>query len=231
MLNLKTLKMKSNEALQKNVQDAIKWEPLLHSAEIGVIVKDGIVTLTGTVDQYAKKKEAEDAAKNVAGVKAVVDDIEVIVGKNGSIMTDPDIAAEVVRALKENRTVPKDKIKVVVDNGWVTLGGTLHWDFQREAALKAVRYLDGIRGVFNKMKIKAEVHNELEKKRVEDALRRNWAIEADKIHVKADGNTIILSGIVKSVYEKGEAEKIAWKTPGVWFVDNKLYVETDFVYN
>ena len=148
-------------------------------------------------------------------MKAVVDDIEVIVGKNGFIKTDTDIAAEVVRALKESWTMPKDKIKVIVDNGWVTLEGTPQWDFQREAALKAVRYLDGVRGVFNKMKIKAEVHNELEKKRGEDALRRNWAIEADKIHVKADGNTITLSGIVKSVYEKEEAEKIAWKTPGV----------------
>ena len=221
--------MKSNEVLQKDVQDAIKWEPLLHAAEIGVIVKDGIVTLNGTVDSYYKKKEAEDAAKNVAGVRAVVDDIEIVIDK-AHHRSDTDIATDIIKALKGNWSVPDEKIKVTVDAGWVMLEGTLTWDYQREAARNAVRYLSGVRGVTSKLKIKSEVDNEVEKKRVEDALRRSWAIDSDKIRVKADGNTITLSGIVGSIFQKEEAEKIAYKTPGVWFVDNLLQVEYDYEY-
>ena len=218
--------MKSNEVLQKDVQDAIKWEPLLHSSEIGVIVNDGIVTLNGEVDSYYKKKEAQDAAKNVAGVRAVVDDIEVVIDKTGH-MSDTIIATDVVKALKDNWLVPDDKITVTVDNGWITLEGTVRWDFQRAAAENTIRYRSGVRGVISKLKLKSEVDNEIEKKRVEDALRRNWAINSDKISVKADGNTITLNGIVGSIFQKTEAEKIAYKTPGVWLVDNLLVVESD----
>lgn len=221
--------MKSNEKIQKDVQDAIKWEPLLHAAEIGVIVHEGIVTLTGTVDSYPKKTEAEQAAKSVAGVKAVVDDIEVRLAK-GFVKSDTDIAESVVRALKENWSVPDSKIKTTVDNGWVTLEGTLHWDFQRQAAKNAVRYLTGVRGLTNKLKIKSEVEDQIEQKKVEDALRRNWAIDSDKIHVRAHGTTISLSGVVSSLFQKDEAERIAYKTPGVWFVDNQLVVEYDYLY-
>lgn len=221
--------MKSNEKLQKDVQDAIKWEPLLHAAEIGVIVHDGIVTLTGTVESYAKKMEAEKAAKNVAGVKAVVDDIEVKLEK-GSIKSDTDVADEVVRALKENWSVPDSNIKVTVDNGWVTMEGILHWNFQREAAKNAVRYLTGVRGVINNLKIQSEVEDQIEQKKIEAALRRNWAIDSDKIHVRAHGTTITLSGIVTSLFQKEEAERIAYKTPGVWYVDNQLVVEYNYLY-
>ncbi|MNK30932.1 Osmotically-inducible protein Y precursor [compost metagenome] len=219
---------KSNEKLQKDVQEAIKWEPLLHAAEIGVIIHNGIVTLTGTVDSYAKKRQAEDAAKNVIGVLALVDDLEVKLDSS-SIKNDTDVATEVVKALRDTWSVPDNKIKVTVDEGWVTLEGTLHWNYQREAAKNAVRYLSGVRGVINKMKIEAEIKDELEQEKVKQALRRNWAIDADKIHVKAHDKTIILSGIVSSLFQKEEAEKIAWNTPGVWFVDNQLIVEHDFV--
>jgi osmotically-inducible protein OsmY len=221
--------MKNNETLQKDVQDAIKWEPLLHAAEIGVTVHNGVVTLTGTVDSYAKKKEAEEAAKKVAGVKAIADDVKVKL-EGYAVKDDTDVADKVVRALKESWSVPDSKIKVTVDDGWVTLEGTLHWDFQREAAKNAVRYLTGVRGVINKMKIESEVDDEIEKGRVEEALRRNWAIESDKVHVRAHGTTITLSGIVTSLFQKEEAEHIAYKTPGVWFVDNQLVVEHDYLY-
>ena len=220
---------KSNEKLQNDVQDAIKWEPLLHVAEIGVIVHDGIVTLTGTVDSYAKKKEAEQAAKGVAGVLAVADDIEVK-PDSASIKNDTDIAAEVIKALKDTWSVPDSKIKVMFENGWVTLEGTLHWNFQREAAKNAIRYLNGVRGVINTMKIEAEIKDELEQKKVEKALRRNWAIDADKIQVRVHERTVTLSGIVNSIFQKEEAEKIAWNTPGVWNVDNELVVEYDYLY-
>lgn len=230
MKQLNLNRMKNNETLQKDVQDAIKWEPLLHAAEIGVTVHDGIVTLTGTVDSYAKKKEAEEAAKKVAGVKAVADDVEVKLDKS-TLKDDTDVAREVVRALKESWSVPDSKITVTVDKGWVTLEGILHWDFQREAAKNAIRYLTGVRGVINKMKIESEVEDEIEKGKVEEALRRNWAIESDKIHVRAHGTTITLSGIVTSLFQKEEAERIAYKTPGVWYVDNQLVVENDYLYS
>jgi osmotically-inducible protein OsmY len=221
--------MKSNEALQKDVQDAIKWEPLLHAAEIGVIVEDGIVTLTGIVDSYAKKKEAGEAAKKVAGVRAVADDIQVILNPS-VVKSDAHVAADVLKALQDSWSVPNNKIKVIVADGWVTLEGTLHWNFQREAAKNAVRYLPGVKGLINKMKIQAEIEEEIEKEHVEEALRRNWSLDAEKIHVKASGTTITLSGIVNSVYQKEEAERIAWNTRGVWHVDNQLVVEYDHLY-
>ena len=119
--------MKTNEILQKDVQDAIKWEPLLHAAEIGVIVKDGVVTLTGTVDSYAKKIEAEQAAKMVSGVKAVVEKIEIKYGNYGK-KSDEDIANEIINAFKWNWSIPDEKIKVKVENGWVTLTGIVIWN-------------------------------------------------------------------------------------------------------
>src|SRR5450756_1561592 len=131
--------MKNNAELQKDVQDAIKWEPLLNAAEIDVTVKDGVVTLTGTVDSYWKKTEAEDAAKNVAGVKAVVEKIEIKFANNSFIKDDNDIAKDVLNAYQWNVEVPRDKVKIQVEKGWVTLEGQLEWNFQKEAAKNAVR--------------------------------------------------------------------------------------------
>jgi osmotically-inducible protein OsmY len=215
---------KSNDVLQKEVVEAIKWEPLLSSNDIDVNVKDGIVTLGGTVDNYTQKKEAEQAVKNIAGVKAVVDDIKVDLYFS-AIKSDTDIAATVVKALKENWAVPDHKIQVTVQNGWVTLDGILHWNFQRKAADNAIRYLPGVRGVIDKIKIQAEIKNELGQEIVEKALRRSWILDVDNIKVRVDGKTICLSGIVDSLFQKEEAERIAWNTPGVWYVDNELVVE------
>ena len=138
--------MKTNESLQKDVQDALKWEPLLNAAEIGVTAKDGIITLSGIVDNYAKKLEAEDAAKNVSGVKAVV---EKIIVEFGSLVTqnDNEIAKEVVNAFKWSWEVPEDTVKVNVEHGWVTLEGELQWNYQKDAAKKAVKNLAGVKGV------------------------------------------------------------------------------------
>ena len=146
--------MKNNAELQKDVQDAIKWEPLLNAAEIGVTVKDGVVTLTGVVDNYTKKSEAEDAAKNVAGVKAVVEKIEVKFNNTWDKTSDGDIATEVLRAFKWNWQVPNDKVKVKVEDGWVTLEGELEHNYQSEAAKDAVKNLLGVMGVTNNITIK-----------------------------------------------------------------------------
>ncbi|MRX41661.1 BON domain-containing protein [Flavobacterium sp. LC2016-23] len=215
---------KSNDVLHKEVVEAINWEPLLSSNEIDVSVQDGIVTLGGTVDNYTQKKEAEETVKNIAGVKAVVDDIKVELYFS-AIKSDTDIAASVVKALKENWAVPDHKIQVTVENGWVTLDGILHWNFQRKAADNAIRYLPGVRGVIDKIKIEAEIKNELGQEIVEKALRRSWILDVDNIKVRVDGKTIHLSGIVDSLFQKEEAERIAWNTPGVWYVDNELVVE------
>ena len=217
--------MKTNEELQKNVQDAIKWEPLLSAAEIGVTVDDGVVTLAGTVDIYSKKTEAEDAAKNVAGVKAVVEKIEVKYGSTWAKKDDNEIATEILHALKWNWRVPKDKIKVKVEKGFVTLGGELEWNYQKEAAEDAVRNLLGVTGVSNNITIRAEAQDLIEKKNIESALGRNWwSMNNSDIMVKVSGNEVTLTGTVKSWYQKGEAARIAWNAPGVRTVDNELVV-------
>ncbi len=220
--------MKTNSELQKDVQDAIKWEPLLNAAEIGVTAKDGIITLTGVVNSFAKKSEAESAAKNVAGVKAVVEKIELKFGTDWTKKDDNEIATEVLNAIKWNWEVPNDKLKVKVEKGWITLEGELSWNFQKEAAKNAVKNLLGVTGVSNNITIKAESHDAVEEKAVEDALARNWSINDRNIHVKADGKKVTLTGTVSSWYQKDEAGRIAWNAPGVWTVDNKLEVEYEY---
>lgn len=219
--------MKSNADLQKDVQDAIKWEPLLNAAEIGVIVEDGVVSLTGVVDSYAKKLEAENAAKKVAGVRAVVEKIEVEFSNLWN-KSNADIAADVLKALKDNWSVPNDKVTVKVEDGWITLEGELPWHYQKEAAKNAVNYLTGVKGVINNIKIKSETHNTIEKKDVENALARNWSINANDITVKVTGTKVTLTGKVNSWYQKDEAGRIAWNTPGIWSVDNELLVEYNY---
>ena len=218
--------MKTNSELQADVQNAIKWEPLLHAAEIGVTAKDGVVSLTGEVDSYTKKMEAENAAKKVIGVKALIEKIEVKIPSKW-VKTDSEIVEEVFKALKKTWTLPKDKVTVKVENGWVSLEGELPWNYQREDAKSAVRYLSGVKGVNNNIKIKSESHDALEQKDVEKALRRS-AIDDSEINVKVSGTTVTLSGSANSWYQKEEAERIAWKTPGIWHVNNEL--EIDYYY-
>ena len=219
--------MKSNQELQTDVQNAIKWEPLLHAAEIGVTVKDGLVTLTGTVDNYSKKLQAECAAKNVAGVKAVVEKIEINYGSWGTT-TDTDIAKEILSALKWNFEVPNDKVKVKVENGWVTLDGELPWNYQREAAKNAVHKLNGVKGVTNNIKIKPDLEDAIEKEDIESALERNWSINDDDIDVTVVGSKVTLTGTVDSWYQKDEAGRIAWNAPGVEKVINDLVIEYNY---
>ena len=217
--------MKSNAELQKDVQDAIKYEPLLNAAEIGVTIKDGVVTLTGTVDSYSKKTEAEDAAKKVAGVKVVVEKIEVKYSNSWAKKDDNQIATEIVNALKWNWQIPNDKVKVKVEKGWVTLEGELQWNYQREAARDAVKDLLGVTGVSNNITIKSDTQGLIGKMDIESALRRSWAVGAEDIVVRDSGHKVTLTGTVKSWYQKDEATRIAWNAPGVWAVDNELVVE------
>ncbi len=221
--------MKSNQVLQSDVQDAIKWEPLLHAAEIGVTAKEGVVSLTGVVDSYAKKLEAETAAKKVIGVKALIENIEVKFPSSWT-KTNLEVANAVLVALNSNWSVPKDKVTVKVEDGWVTLEGQLPWNFQREAAKSAVNFLSGVKGVTNNIKIKSESHNAIEQKDVEDAIGRSWSVDDSDINVSVSESTVTLSGTVNSWYQKEEAGRIAWNTPGIWHVENELAVDYYYAY-
>ena len=216
--------MKSNEDLQRDVQNAIKWEPLLHAAEIGVTAIDGIVTLTGTVDSYAKKYEAEEATKKVSGLKALVEKIEIKFSSTWK-KDDSEIATEILNALKWDWEIPSDDIIVKVENGWVRLDGEVKWNYQREAAKKAVKQLSGVLGVTNDIKLSAETHDTIEKKDIQAALTRNWSISEQEIDVKVLGNKVTLNGTVDSYYQRDEAGRIAWNAPGVISVDNELVVK------
>jgi osmotically-inducible protein OsmY len=222
--------MKSNEELQKDVQNAIKWEPLLHAAEIGVTAKDGVVSLTGVVDCYAKKMEAENAAKKVVGVKALVEKIEVSL-PHAWARTNGEIADEVLAALKANWTVPNDKVMVKVENGWITLEGELPWNFQKEAAKKTVNYLLGVKGVTNNITIKSNTNEAIEKADVEAAIGRSWTVDDRDIVVSVSGTTVTLSGTVNSWYQRDEAARIAWNTPGIWHVKNELAVDYEYAFS
>ena len=215
---------KSNEELQKDVMAAIKWEPLLHAAEIGVTAQNGIVTLTGTVNSYAKKMEAEAAAKNVAGVNILVEKIT-IEYSGASTHTDNDVAREIMAAFKWNWEVPSDVVKVSVENGWVTLEGTMEWNYQKEAAQKAVKHLAGVKGVTNLIEINSSIKDHVEKTAIERAIQRNWSVSDQDINVSVSGNRVTLTGTVDSIFQKDKAAHLAWQAPGVWTVDNELVVD------
>src|ERR1017187_4881712 len=140
--------MKTDSEIQKDVMEELKWEPLLTATEIGVAVKNSVVTLTGTVDTYAKKEEAENAAKRVTGVKAVAEDIQVK-PFNSFVKNDTEIATMIADSMKWHSAVQEDKIKVKVESGWVTLEGNVDWEFQKDAAKNSIKNLGGVKGISN----------------------------------------------------------------------------------
>ena len=212
----------TDEEIQKDVLAELKWDAQVQPNEIGVSVKDGVVTLTGWVDSYLKKWAAEDAAHRVGGVKAVANDIEV---KLFSERTDADIAEAAIRALQWDASVPADKIQVTVSKGWVTLKGEVNWNFEKQDAERVVRRLTGVKGVSNLITVKPSTTPSELKKRIEDALVRNAKVDANKITVEVQGSKAILKGAVRAWVEKEEAERVAWLAPGVTSVENRITVE------
>ena len=216
--------MKNNIELKIDVQNAIKWEPLLNATEIEVTAKDGVVSLSGIVDSFAKKMEAENAAKKVGGVKALVENIEVQLPSEWC-KNNVEIAKDVLIALKSNWAVPNDKVKVKVEDGWVTLEGELSCSRQIDGAKNSVNYLTGVKGVTNNIKIKSNLNDAIEQKEIERAIARSWLIDDNNIEVEVSGSIVTLSGSVTSLFQKEESNRIAWKTSGILRVRNMLVVE------
>lgn len=216
--------MKTNSELQHDVMEELKWEPILNASEIGVITKNGVVTLTGHVDSYSKKYAAEQATKRVAGVKAVVESIEVKLS-GSSKRTDSDIAQAALNAIKWHSSVPDERIKLKVENGWVYLEGDVDWDFQREAARTSVENLLGVRGVSSQITVKPHIKPLEIKEKIRKSFERSATIDADNIRIETDGSKVILSGCVHSWTAREDAETAAWAAPGVSQVENKIEME------
>ncbi|HTU42547.1 MAG TPA: BON domain-containing protein [Candidatus Aquilonibacter sp.] len=212
----------TDEEIQENVMAELKWDAKLQPNEIGVTVKDGIVTLTGWVDSFLKKWSAEDVALKVSGVKAVANDLEV---KLASERTDADVAAAALRALEWDAFVPSDKVQVKVSRGWVTLQGEVEWQYQKEDAERVVRRLAGVKGVSNLITVKPRAAPSDLRKKIEDALVRNAEVDANRIAVEVQGSKAILKGTVRAWAEKEEAERVAWSAPGITSVENRIAVE------
>ncbi|HXU28599.1 MAG TPA: BON domain-containing protein [Bacteroidia bacterium] len=218
--------MRTDAEIEENVIEELKWGAFLNDSEIEVSVTNGVATLWGTVDTYAKKLEAERAAKRVKGVKAVAEEIEVGLHTSNK-KNDTELALAITNALKWQSAVQEDKIKVKVENGWVTLEGVADWAFEREAAELTVRNLTGIKGVSNLVTIKPAIMTNDIKQKITDAFQRSATIDSGKINIEVTGNKVTLKGKVSSWTERNDAENVAWNAPGIVTVDNKLTVDSE----
>lgn len=216
--------MRSDAQIQKDVMAELKWQPSLSSAEIGVAVKNGVVTLSGQVNSFIKKATAERAAKNIAGVKAVAEDIEVR-STSSLAKSDTEIAAAILKALEWNSAVQHERIKIKVENGVVRLDGEAEWDFQRTQAKKAIEKLDGVKMVLNFITLKPHAEPLDIQQKIEAAFKRSATIDSKKVNIDVIGSKVVLHGKVRSFAEKQDAENAAWAAPGVLIIDNQLEIE------
>lgn len=215
--------MKSDKKIQEDVMAELSWEPTLNATEIGVAVIGGVVTLSGHVDSYMKKTQAELAAKRVKDVKAVAVDLDVQLSFEDN-SNDTEIATAIIDAFRWNAMIPDDKINILVEDGWVTLEGNVEWQYQKEAAYEAVNILRGVKGINNKLMVKPVIDRDLVEENIKKALERNADIESDKVSVNIIGHKIILKGEVGSWHERTLAERAAWASPGVLDVDDEILI-------
>jgi osmotically-inducible protein OsmY len=215
--------MKTDTQLQHDVLEQLEWEPSIDASQIGVAAKEGVVTLTGTVPTFAQKERAERETKLVYGVKGVANDIEVKIS-DALHRNDADIARAALDALQWDTAVPDERLKVTVSKGWVTLEGTVDWQYERTAAESDVRRLAGVRGVSNLIALKSRAKASDIKHKIEAAFRRSAELDARRVGVDTQDGRVVLHGNVRSWAEREEAQKAAWAAPGVVHVDNQLSV-------
>ena len=214
--------MMTDNSLQQAVLDELKWEPSVNAAHIGVTAKGGVVTLSGDVSSYTEKLAAARAARRVIGVKGVAEDIKV--HYSFSKVDDTDIAQKALQTLSWDIEVPDERVTVEVEDGWVTLTGTVNWNYQRNAAEADVRKLKGVLGVINNISINPTVKASDAREKIKAALKRNAAVEADNISIAIEGGKVTLSGEVNSWGEDDIVRSTAWAAPGVTEVVDNLVV-------
>jgi osmotically-inducible protein OsmY len=213
--------MSTDTLLQNQVMEELNWDPMLHDAQVGISVREGIVTLSGYVDTYAIKAAAEYAVKRVKGVQIVVQEILV---RPLDGLSDEEIAKAIIHTFTWHSEIPQDQIQLQVQQGTVILTGKVGWYYQRKAAEQAVKDLNGVKEVSNRIQVESQLANQEVKKKIKEAFKRNALLEAEKITVEMQGSKVILKGKVASWAEKREAEEAAWAVPGVLTIEDELMV-------
>lgn len=215
--------MRTDSELRIDVTSELNWDPSIRNEDIAIAVKEGVVTLAGTIDTYAQRYAAERAVERVNGVKAIVNDLTVKLP--GALeRSDADIAHAAVNALRWHIEVPDERIQVKVTNGWITLEGEVDLYFQKEAAERAVRFLTGVKGVANLITLRATPTPADIKQRIRSGIKRHAELDAEQITVETSGSRVTLRGTVRSVVERRDAERAVWNAPGVQRVDNDIRV-------
>lgn len=215
--------MKTDGQLQHDVMAELQWEPRVDHANIGVAVKDGVVTLSGYVSSYASKIAAEKAARRVKGVRGLAEEIEVRFPGDAKT-SDPEIASRIADIFDWNVSIPKGKISVKVEQGWVTLSGSVGYHYHREAARDLASRISGVKGVTNLIEVNRSPSPQNIRQQIMDALKRSADLDASSITVSAEGDTVKLSGKVHSGYERRIAERAAWAAPGVNHIEDNIMV-------
>ena len=216
--------MNNDIQIQNDIIEQLSWDPFLQLSEIGVIVKNGIVTLSGQVDSYARKVAAENAVRKISGVKAIAEDIRIDVSPAGN-KNDAEIALAVYTALKWHVAVQEENIKIKVENGHVQLEGEVDWEYQRKNAEKTIENIMGVRALSNLIRLKQRITTDNIEQKINYAFHRSANLYAEKIAAQVYGNKVILRGTVRSFAEREDAENAAWSAPGVNIVEDNLVIE------
>ena len=218
---------KTDTELQKDVMSELKYDPSVKVSDIGVLAKNGTVTLNGYATSYSEKGEAVHATKRVAGVKAIADDIEIQLPASYH-RTDTDIAAAAINQIEWSTTIPNGTVQATVRDGWITLDGEVEWWYQKNAAGSLVKQMAGVKGVTNSISIPPKVTKKAVEADIKSAFKRSAMLDAQHIRVETSGNNVTLHGQVRNYNEYDEAERVAWSEPSVSTVDNRLEVDWMF---